>query len=340
MTGDADRTLWPDTCHGRWMSEDYEPGLVSVVMPTYNRAGCLVEALESVSAQTYRPVEVLLVDDGSTDETPETVEQWARTVQDDAGLRLRAMRQENQGAPVARNRGLIESRGEFIQFLDSDDLLHPDKLGAQVQVLRSEPEVQFVYAGTAGFYTEPDWDRDPYCGLPVDGPPALEFMARTVWKTESGLYRRALCVQNGPWVEDLRIWQDWEYNIRIASRRPCIRCQPQVLSAARFDSPNRIGRWGRQREGWLEKLRATRLAGDVLEKRGFDEDERAEGLATRYNGIAVRSLQDGFGDVARQAAAAGLAAGPGLRRRAIFVGLWTISLLPRAVVRAVFCRME
>lgn len=66
MTVDIDTTLWPETCHGRWMSEEYEPGLVSVIIPTYNRAHFLVEAMDSVWSQTYRPIELIVVADGSS----------------------------------------------------------------------------------------------------------------------------------------------------------------------------------------------------------------------------------------------------------------------------------
>lgn len=65
----------PPTCHGRWMSPEYEPGLVSVIVPTFNRAHLIVETLDSVFAQTYRPIELLIVDDGSTDETAGLVRQ-------------------------------------------------------------------------------------------------------------------------------------------------------------------------------------------------------------------------------------------------------------------------
>src|SRR5690606_31994309 len=105
------------------MSASHEPGLVSVIIPTYNRSGLLLEALDSLARQTYRPIEAIVVDDGSSDDTPEAVNRWISGLVSGDGLRVRYHRQSNKGAPSARNRGLIESRGEFIQFLDSDDLL-------------------------------------------------------------------------------------------------------------------------------------------------------------------------------------------------------------------------
>jgi cellulose synthase/poly-beta-1,6-N-acetylglucosamine synthase-like glycosyltransferase len=107
----APNNMWPATPHGRWMSEKYEAGLVSVIVPTFNREKYLVEAMDSVYAQTYQPVELLIVDDGSTDDTARVVEEWGCTHGGD-DFALRYFRQENAGAPAARNLGLIESRGE------------------------------------------------------------------------------------------------------------------------------------------------------------------------------------------------------------------------------------
>ena len=113
----------PATRHSRWMTAECEPGLVSVIIPTYNRARLLVEAMDSVFAQTYRPIELIVVDDGSKNNTPQVLQEWAAAHARDPRFRMRIFHEENKGAPVARNLGLIESRGEFIQFLDSDDLL-------------------------------------------------------------------------------------------------------------------------------------------------------------------------------------------------------------------------
>ena len=119
------------------MSKECVPGLVSVIIPTYNRAHFLMEAMESVLGQTYRPIELIVVDDGSTDNTREVVEEWNQKRPRNNAFELRYFYQENYGPQAARNFGLIESRGEYIQLLDSDDLLSPWKLSCQVPVLSS-----------------------------------------------------------------------------------------------------------------------------------------------------------------------------------------------------------
>ena len=111
--------------------------LVTAAIPTYNRARFLAGALESVFAQTFREFEVLVVDDGSTDETPTVL----------AGYRdrIRVVRQENRGRSAARNRAVQEAGGRYLSFLDSDDRWLPEKLERQVPVLEGDPSVAMVH---------------------------------------------------------------------------------------------------------------------------------------------------------------------------------------------------
>src|SRR5512143_4014499 len=110
--------------------------LVSVVMPVYNGARYLRQALESALNQTYRPLEIIVVDDGSTDETSAILAEF--------GSRIRAIRQKNPGSAAARNAALQAAHGEIIAFLDADDLWLPQKLEVQVAYLRAHPDVELV----------------------------------------------------------------------------------------------------------------------------------------------------------------------------------------------------
>lgn len=104
--------------------------LVSIIIPTFNRAATIGRAVESALSQTYHPTEIIVVDDGSTDQTPEALRQF--------GDAIRVVKQVNAGPSAARNRGVAHARGEIIAFLDSDDDWLPEKLERQLRLMRDQ----------------------------------------------------------------------------------------------------------------------------------------------------------------------------------------------------------
>ena len=102
------------TCLGRWVSEEYKPGLVSVIIPTYNRAHLIEETLNSVYGQTYRPIELIVVDDGSTDSTEDVLKVWKASHNTDMAFEITLIFNKKRGAPAARNSGVVNSHGEYI----------------------------------------------------------------------------------------------------------------------------------------------------------------------------------------------------------------------------------
>lgn len=116
----------------------FKPLDVSVIIPTYNRARLVVEAIESVLHQTAPPREIIVIDDGSTDETPRALESF--------GNRIISIHQENQGVGAARNRGLAMAQGRYLAFLDSDDIWLEFKLELQIAVMERIPEIGFLFS--------------------------------------------------------------------------------------------------------------------------------------------------------------------------------------------------
>ena len=121
-------------------SERLRTGLVTVVIATHNYAHFIAQTLDSVRAQTYPKWECIVVDDGSTDNTREVVERYT-----EADPRIRYLWQENQRLAAARNRGIANTSGEYLQFLDADDLIETRKLERHVNILEQQPEIDIVY---------------------------------------------------------------------------------------------------------------------------------------------------------------------------------------------------
>ena len=173
----------------------------------------LQEAVQSVLAQTYRSIEIIIVDDGSTDTTPEV----ARSLVQQYPQVIRWLQQPNRGPGPAREAGRQQARGEYIQYLDSDDRLLPTKFESQIQALRDNPECSIAYGYTRLIdeqgqeLTAPfKWTgRDIlylFPGLLVD----------RWWCTHTPLYRRSVTDAIGPW-SNLRWSQDWEYDARAGA---------------------------------------------------------------------------------------------------------------------------
>jgi glycosyltransferase involved in cell wall biosynthesis len=181
---------------------------VSVVIPSYNAGPLVVQAVDSVLGQTLPPAEVLVIDDGSTDDTRARLAPY--------GDRLRYVYQANGGVAAARNHGVRLASQEFVAFLDADDVWHPRKLELQVPVLQSRPD--FGLLGTGMF----DWPADVLPDLGPDPAPAVLPVPVTVLViknyigTSSVLARRAVLEQIGPFDTALQGPEDYDLWLRIA----------------------------------------------------------------------------------------------------------------------------
>lgn len=203
--------------------------LVSVIIPTYNRAELVIGAMESVWMQTYRPIELIVVDDGSTDKTRERVSQWAKKHIEPPIFEVRYLYQENRGANAARNLGIRESRGEFIAFLDSDDRWLPEKLEKQVPLLLSDPNIGGVYCGLQ-YIDLATGELQPFSPRPYpQGDILRELLVRDVTEGEPCWVVKKSCLEDvGLFDENLPARLGWDLWIRLASKYK-IAAVPEVL---------------------------------------------------------------------------------------------------------------
>ena len=191
--------------------------LVSTIIPVFNRSLMICDAVESVLQQTHPAIEIILVDDGSTDQTPDTLLRLQAQNPDT----IKLLRQENAGPGVARNTDLGAATGEFIQYLDSDDVLHPEKFTRQVATLEANPECGVCYCIT--LRTDPKsnelvpWARTAET---IDNI-FPSFLPKRGWATLTPLWRRSVCDAVGPW-KPFRVMEDWEHDLRagIIGTRP------------------------------------------------------------------------------------------------------------------------
>jgi glycosyltransferase involved in cell wall biosynthesis len=195
--------------------------VVSIVVPAYNYARFLPDALDSVLAQTFADWECLIVDDGSTDETPAVAQRY---VARDA--RFRYVRQDNRGLPAARNLGIRETGGKYLQFLDADDKLAPAKLEIHERFLDQNPGVDLVYSLATFFRTE-EPEKVLYSlhghlsrpNLPKVGGnrDALRRLQQYNLSPPTTMFaRRTIVDRAGFFNESARACEDWDYWLRCA----------------------------------------------------------------------------------------------------------------------------
>lgn len=173
--------------------------LVSIIVPVYNGAAYVEQGIRSILAQAHRPLEVIVVDDGSQDASAEIAERL--------GDPVRVHRQPNGGPPVARNMGLSLARGEFIGFLDADDCFTPDALDRQLDRFQARPEVQLV-VGLGQYESLQSRSTDTVASFAAVGNEMLTLQLGTA------LFRRELFDTVGRFDEALRYCDDWDWFLR------------------------------------------------------------------------------------------------------------------------------
>ena len=192
-------------------------------------------AVASVLDQTYRPIEVIIVDDSSTDDTPRVIAELATRHPE-----VRGIRQLNGGPGLARERGRTEARGEFVQYLDSDDLLLPCKFALQVQALEEQPASGLAY-GITLYRDANGGEIDCYWKPANQIQTAIfpSFLLARWWETVTPLYRKSVTDAAGPWTS-LRLEEDWEYDCRVGALGTQLAYVDEVVAEHRDHTDGRL----------------------------------------------------------------------------------------------------
>lgn len=188
--------------------------LVSIIIPSYNRASLIPDAIRSVQRQNYPSLEMIIVDDGSTDSTKAVIAQFQK-----ADSRIRYIEKSNGGCASARNVGLNNACGEYICLLDSDDLFMPKKLAVQASLLEHRPDIGFVYSDSFEFddATKKVWlSRVANHGGKGDFP--LKHFMTNHARSGALLYRKRIIDKVGGFREDFRYNEDSHFLQEVAMK--------------------------------------------------------------------------------------------------------------------------
>lgn len=201
--------------------------VVSIILPTYNRAYVLWRAIRSVLAQTEARWQLIVVDDGSTDCTPRMLEEFRDP-------RITTVRTDNRGPSAARNIGLQQAAGEFVAYLDSDNVWHPDFLEEMLAPAKQRPDDTLWYCGATVTFWERDAGSEWRLIERVDEP-RRQYSLEDVWRLKSPdtnciMHRREVLQAVDGWDEDCRWLEDWDFFLRVVLRFPDqTRWVPKIL---------------------------------------------------------------------------------------------------------------
>ena len=330
---------------------------VSVILPTYNRARWLSEAIRSLLGQTRPPLEIIVVDDGSTDDTPAICSRFARQV--------RYLRQDNAGVGAARNRGIREAQGEWIAFADSDDVWDAAKLDVQLDAVAAVPEAGWSITGCEvmdlqgrplegrqsfsrafplfrELHLSPEVLFARYLKRGEVSAPAgrhtvyfgdaygLLFLGNVVLPT-SAIVRRSVFDQVGLFDETFRVAGDTEFFHRLAARSPVAIVMTSLI---------------RYRQGELGALSSSSNTAELIEN-GLESLRRAAKLRPELTPREARAFRDGkqrlllrlayshLSDLRRPSARSKLVEAwrEGAPLSARLLGMYLATLLPRSALR-------
>lgn len=266
--------------------------MVSVIIPSYNHSQYISEAIESVLCQTYKKFELIIVDDGSTDNSREIIRGF-----DDS--RIRFIEQENRGAHAAINRGMTEARGEFITILNSDDVYDPARLEVCVEVLEKEPEVlmvssyielidksgQRIALKDAWNNLEPWSIPDKSSSFVHSDHYYLKLICGNFIATTSNMFFRRSILDSVGVMRNLRFVHDWDFALRVSLLGKC-RMFESYLLKYRIHRSNTISSnrsWLNVENAWIW---ATYLPMVFAKSGELDGQSRGNKMVEQYSASA------------------------------------------------------
>ncbi len=234
---------------------------ISVIIPVYNRENLVVRTLDSVYGQTYRPIQLIVVDNNSTDSTVKTVEKWKETHEHD-DFKIIITEEKKPGAANARQTGFTLATGEVIMFFDSDDTMRPELIAKVMDKFKAHPHLDMVYWQTT--YGSPTlhgkFNRKRFSTRNL----LRRHMFNGLFSTQTYAVKADYFRKCGGWNTNLPCWNDWELGLRLLLNNPAIEAIPEPLvmiypqteSITGTDFKSKHGKWEKAIEA-MEKVSAT-----------------------------------------------------------------------------------
>ena len=277
--------------------------LFSVIIPSYNRAQTIIDSLNSVWDQTYRPIEVVIIDDGSKDETHQVVAEWIKKHPNSEQFMCRHEYQKNAGVCAARNSALRKCHGQFIQFLDSDDTIFPERL-EKLANLFVKNACEYIETGFEGFVTENGFKKiiSTHLGHTKSHHLKLLLEGRLWPNTLRAAYTRNLISRIGFWNEKMITFQDYEYAIRALTLVPYpkVNVISEPLASARRDGGERMSDIFKTWKGRSLRVHCEEVLGHNIAFRKDIPTEWKKKFVARIYTLGLRCNARGWYDLGKR----------------------------------------
>lgn len=221
---------------------------VSVIVPVLNRKNLVSRCLDSVAGQTRKPDEIIVVDNGSTDGTPQEVEKWIRENEDKIAS-LALLYENKKGACAARQKGLDNAKGDYLIFFDSDDEMHPDLIEKALKVAQNNSTVDIVCWKSRITLLNGKYKIPPF--MPEN--PLEGHLIHTLLRPQGYMVKKEVIEKAGGWQKDISVWNDFELGLRLLMQNPKIEGINEILSEIYSQAESITGINFSSRQGEWEK---------------------------------------------------------------------------------------
>jgi len=269
-------------------SQKITNSLVSVIIPFYNRVGLLKESIISVINQTYKPIELILIDDHSSEKFDDSIlkEYSAKD------FRVKLIRNEkNMGPGLARETGRLIAKGDYFAYLDSDDFWHSNFLEKLVRYLEEHEDIGMAYSKTMLIRTAGNFLRNKNDQNFDHIVPILFDIHGRPWATGACVWKRDIVNKIGPW-SDSRIWEDYEYDVRAAIINNNIAHIPEILFYVNMDSKEKISLVKNTKKMIFDKANSILNIARHLRKSEFFHEKEIKKRITYYLLTSCATLSD------------------------------------------------
>lgn len=248
--------------------------LVTVVVPVYNRKELVKRTLESILSQNYHPMEIIIVDNGSTDGTRAEMEKWLKSRKPDNSIQIKILDEQKKGASAARNRGFKEASGEFVIFFDSDDLMRNDLVSKAINEFRKSPDTEVV-AWRCNLKLLDGREK-----VPAYNPSSLleSHLIHSLLRPQGFMAKREFLEKTGPWNEELPGWNDWEYGLRIILKNPSVAVIPDILADVYSQKDSITGENFSAKAGMWEKALDSAIV--LIEENNYPDKEKLKKIVS------------------------------------------------------------